>query len=305
MLEAGTAIPHLSAQSTAGGNQLPTPPGSSSPSHDESLESEVTHEESNLKRFYAAYDALLSPSSLLSNISIAQSLHRAILNTGTALMQKRQIRNLRSFRLGLVKEGPDVGLFTAPGALTKLALWVGEAIVEMEKDSYGDQRRGKKGPTPLVLGCLDERRGVYVVVGMGGGGGAPINAVDPEREKRRRERQQRRETQRQARETRAEEKRKQREARANNSDGDEDDDETESEPSSSESESDEDSDDERSSSGRSKGPARNRFGNAFQEVVEETSARVRMESFEHCVVEVRKEDLSGFLEGLSLRSVVG
>jgi cell division control protein 45 len=49
----------------------------------------------------------------------------------------------------------------------------------------------------------------------------------------------------------------------------------------------------------------NRFGQAFQEVVEETGARVRIDSFEHSVVEVRKEDLAGFLEALSLRSVVG
>ncbi|KXL45276.1 MAG: hypothetical protein FE78DRAFT_71091, partial [Acidomyces sp. 'richmondensis'] len=50
---------------------------------------------------------------------------------------------------------------------------------------------------------------------------------------------------------------------------------------------------------------RNRFGQAFQEVVEETGARVRIDSFEHSVVEVRKEDLAGFLEALSLKSVTG
>ena len=42
-----------------------------------------------------------------------------------------------------------------------------------------------------------------------------------------------------------------------------------------------------------------------EKVVEETSARVKLDSFEHCVVEVRKEDLSGFLEGLSAKAVVG
>ena len=49
----------------------------------------------------------------------------------------------------------------------------------------------------------------------------------------------------------------------------------------------------------------NRFGQAFQEIVEETGSRVRIDSFEHSVVEVKKEDLAGFLEALSLRSVVG
>jgi cell division control protein 45 len=50
---------------------------------------------------------------------------------------------------------------------------------------------------------------------------------------------------------------------------------------------------------------RNRFGIAFQEVVQETNTRVRIDSFEHCVVEVQKDDLGGFLEALSFRSVVG
>jgi cell division control protein 45 len=32
---------------------------------------------------------------------------------------------------------------------------------------------------------------------------------------------------------------------------------------------------------------------------------VRIDSFEHCVVEVKKEDLGGFLESLSMKAVVG
>ena len=65
-----------------------------------------------------------------------------------------------------------------------------------------------------------------------------------------------------------------------------------------------DAEDEKSRYGN-KRLVRNRFGIAFQEVVQETSARVRIDSFEHCVVEVQKEDLSGFLEALSFGSVVG
>ncbi len=80
-------------------------------------------------------------------------------------------------------------------------------------------------------------------------------------------------------------------------------DETESEPS--DSSSDEDSDEEGDERTQVKGFGRNKFGNAFQEVVEETNARVRIDSFEHCVVEVKKEDLAGFLESLSMKAVVG
>ena len=69
-----------------------------------------------------------------------------------------------------------------------------------------------------------------------------------------------------------------------------------------EEESEDDEEDEREGE---RDYGKNRFGNAFQEVVDETGARVRIDSFEHCVVEVKKEDLSAFLESLSMKAVVG
>lgn len=183
--------------------------------------------------------------------------------------------------MAVVKEGPDVPLFTHPAALTKLALWVGEAISEQ------DQERGKgaKRGTPLVLAGLNEARGVYVVVGTGGGGGV-IDFIA------RRERKEKREKKRKIREAKKAEKEKKRQEKEDDAS-----DESDSESS----ESDEDSDDE----DEERGYGRNRFGNAFQEVVDETGARVRIDSFEHCVVEVKKEDLSAFLESLSMKAVVG
>ena len=211
----------------------------------------------------------------------AQHLHRAILRTGTSLIQKRQIRHLRAFRMAVVKEGPDVPLFTHPAALTKLALWIGEAISEQEKEQG---KSGKRG-TPLVLAGLNEARGVYVVVGTGGGGGI-VDFVA------RRERKEKREKKIKIREAKRAEKEKKRLER-----GDDDSNASDSESGESEDDSD-DGDEER-------GYGRNRFGNAFQEVVDETGARVRIDSFEHCVVEVKKEDLSAFLESLSMKAVVG
>ena len=86
------------------------------------------------------------------------TLHRAILRTGTALIEKRQIRLLRAFRLAVVKEGPDLPIFSHPNALSKLALWISEAILEQEREA------SKKKHLPLVVASLNERRGVYVVV---------------------------------------------------------------------------------------------------------------------------------------------
>lgn len=202
----------------------------------------------------------------------------------------------------VVKEGPDVSLFTHPAALTKLALWIGEAIAEQERESKGKLGHGGRG-TPLVVAGLNEGRGVYVVVGTGGGGGAIGGWGDREGAK---VRQQKRDEKEKAREekraTRQAEKLAKKAAWRAEMDEDEDnDEEDETESEGSESEDDEDEDEKE----QVRGYGRNRFGNAFQEVVEETNARVRIDSFEHCVVEVKKEDLAGFLESLSMKAVVG
>ncbi|KAL9094124.1 MAG: hypothetical protein Q9165_003539 [Trypethelium subeluteriae] len=308
---------------------LPTPSSSSTqdstvpdPTADDAARADTA-----TARFWLAYDALSPHASsstlssshhgipnsglplLLSHIPTAQALHRAILRTGTALVAKKQIRHLRAFRMGVVREGPDVALFTQPGALVKLALWVAEAV-----GVVGGERSGKRaGREALVLAGLDEGRGVYVVVGLGGGGAGGGREERGEKAKRREEREERREKRRKEKEGRREERREERRRRKSGDvdgvEGDEEDIETESEAGSSEAlsksgSSDSESDDE-SKSRSQKGPIRNRFGHAFQSVVAETGSRVRIDSFEHCVVEVRKEDLSGFLEALSMKAVVG
>lgn len=260
-----------------------------------------------VSRFWDAYDALEKIEELKAALPTAQHLHRAILRTGTSIIEKRQIRHLRAFRMCVVKEGPDVALFTHPSALTKLALWIGEAVAQQERENKGKLGHGGRG-TPLVVAGLNERRGVYVVVGTGGGGGGTGSFSDPAVAKARKEKK---EAKLRARELRRINKSKiaaqKKEARrvalelaGEDPDEDEDDeeDETESEGSSDESEDEEEEEKE-------KGFGRNKFGNAFQEVVEDTNARVRIDSFEHCVVEVKKEDLGGFLESLSEKAVVG
>lgn len=246
-------------------------------------------------RFWTAYDALGNIDLLVEHITTAQHLHRAILRTGTALIEKRQIRHLRAFRMAVVKEGPDVHLFTHPGALTKLALWIAEAIVEL------NGTKGKFKGSELVMAGLDDSRGLYVVVGLGGSGGTTQSAKS---------RLQKREARAAAKQEKAaikeRERAMRREARrarnlAAGLEEDEVEDETESEASDSDSSSDNDSEAEED---ERKG-GKNRFGNAFQEVVRETGARVRMDSFEACVIEIKKEDLSGFLEKLSQKAVVG
>jgi cell division control protein 45 len=220
---------------------------------------------------------------------------------GTTLMKKKQISHLRAFRMCIVKDSADSALFNHPGALTKLALWIGEALAEQEKDATGKLAHGGRG-TPLVVASLNEKRGVYMVVGTGGGGGPDSAFVDREAAKKK-------QADKAARGKLREESRRNREKiraekRAAKGEGADEADETESEDGSDASDSDSESEDE-DEARTERGYGLNKFGTAFQDVVEETNARVRIDSFEHCVVEVKKEDLGGFLESLSMKAVVG
>ncbi|KAI1174597.1 CDC45-like protein [Nemania sp. FL0916] len=259
-----------------------------------------------VSRFWEAYDALENIDALKAGLPTAQYLHRAIFRTGASLIGKRQIKHLHAFRMCVIKDGPDVSLFTHPAALTKLALWIGEALAEQEKDANGKLAYGGRG-TPLVVASLNERRGVYVVVGTGGGGGPDLAFLDRENAKEKQAakaaKAQERELRRKNKEKIREEKRAARAAAGNDNENEDlEEDETESETSGSDSDSD--SEDEQEMR-QDRGYGLNKFGSAFQDVVSETNARVRIDSFEHCVVEVRKEDLTGFLESLSMKAVVG
>ncbi|MCJ1310611.1 hypothetical protein MMC25_004276 [Agyrium rufum] len=272
--------------------------------HDEdgALESEAFR-----ARFWAAYDALADIEQLKAALPIAQHLHRAILRAGSSILGKKQIKHLRVFRLGVLKDGPDVAIFGHPSAALKLALWVGEAVAVQEGEKYNDQG-GRKGGLPLVLACLNESRGVYLVVGTGGGGtGGRIDKRSKEkaesRKKKQEERAQRTADKVKQRQEKREERRRIRELNGDDEEDDEEDEDEQSEESEDSGSDEEEEDSEEIERLRKRGAGRNRFGIAFQEVVDETNARVKIDSFENCVVEVKKEDLSRFLEALAQKRV--
>lgn len=281
-------------------------------------------------RFWEAYDALSSVETLKQALPMAMHLQRAILRTGSALLDKRQIRPLRAFRIAVVKDGPDVALFTHPAALTRLALWLTEAVAEQERERRGGSL-GPKGVS-LVLASLHEDRGVYIVVGTGAASGGGMGRGDPlakeERAERKKDREARKAARDVARAKQREDKARRKALRADRAGhrrrhkpieedseaGSQSESSSEEEQESSESESgsesesedeDEGEDERREKKDRLGAVGRNRFGNAFQEVVEETNAKYRIDSFEHCVVEVKKDHLAGFLESLSQKAVVG
>ncbi|TGZ83887.1 CDC45-like protein [Ascodesmis nigricans] len=252
-----------------------------------------------VENFWTAFDALEDIEALKSHLPTALLLHRAILRTGTALIEKRQIKPLRAFRLAVVREGPDLPIFTHPNALTKLSIWLSEAIMEQERErGAGGGSRGAKH-LPLVVASLNERRDVYTIVGTALG--AQVEAM------RRIVRRKGREIRKKEREEKK--KRLLEEEGLDPLEGDEDDEDGEKKKKKKEEgdeeDSEEDSDDDDEDDEELMKGGRNRFSIAFQEVANSTQARIRIDSFEATVVEVKKEDLAGFLESLSFKSVVG
>jgi cell division control protein 45 len=92
------------------------------------------------------------------------ALQRAVIRQGSSLIDKQSIRSFRTFRLAVVKEGPDLALFAHPGILSRLALWLVDA--QRERAEMMNAGKGKRKHLPLVVACLDEKAGSYLIVGV-------------------------------------------------------------------------------------------------------------------------------------------
>lgn len=102
-------------------------------------------------------------------LSLAMSLHRAIIRQGTSIIDKQDIRTMRSHRVVVLSQGPDLALFAHPGVLARLGLWLVDALRDRLPGTKigGLKGRGKKS-LPFVVACLNERTQTYVVVGIMG-----------------------------------------------------------------------------------------------------------------------------------------
>jgi cell division control protein 45 len=139
-----------------------------------------------IHNFWTAYDALteyvLLTSALLRSrsyarktsitplraaLNLSMSLHRAIIRQGTSIIDHHSIRTMRSHRVVVLTQGPDLALFAHPGVLSRLALWLVEALRDRLPGTVigGARKKGKKS-LPLVVACLREDAGTYIVVGV-------------------------------------------------------------------------------------------------------------------------------------------
>lgn len=106
--------------------------------------------------FWAGWDALEDFDELMIGISKAKRLQSAVAMAGMGLFEKRQIKNLYSFRLAVLKEGPELEIFKNPLALIRIGVWIAEGCAEANSQ-----------PLPLVVATLDVSTDVYLVLGMG------------------------------------------------------------------------------------------------------------------------------------------
>lgn len=60
-------------------------------------------------------------------LGLCMKLQSAIVQQGTAMIEKKSVKTLRTFRLAIIKDGPDIALFTHPLTLSKLALFLVDA----------------------------------------------------------------------------------------------------------------------------------------------------------------------------------
>ena len=93
------------------------------------------------------------------------SLQRAIIRQGTSIIDKQDIRTMRNHRVVILTQGPDLELFCNPSILTRLALWLVDALRDrLPGTIFGSQT--KKKALPFVVACLNESRARYTVVGI-------------------------------------------------------------------------------------------------------------------------------------------
>ena len=138
-----------------------------------------------VKNFWAAYDALSeyvlasTPSFLhlfMTNIDsverlqeaiqLSMALHRAIIRQGSTIIDKQDIKNFRGHRVVLLSQGPDLPLFVHPGVLSRLALWLVDALRDHINPTTPAYSLSRRKSLPFVIACLNEKTGTYIVVGV-------------------------------------------------------------------------------------------------------------------------------------------
>ncbi|GAA5840980.1 hypothetical protein JCM11251_006771 [Rhodosporidiobolus azoricus] len=137
--------------------------------------------EARRRNFWYAWDALdPEDTSLLRRaLPLSMALHRSVLSQGSYILDKQSLRTLRTYRLAVIKDGPDVPVFQHPATLLRLAQWLTDAVRSMLEHQAGVGAMGGAGGggggaggatkgknLPMVLAALNEGSDKFLVVGV-------------------------------------------------------------------------------------------------------------------------------------------
>ena len=93
------------------------------------------------------------------------AVHRAIVRTGTSIIDKHDIKATRNIQVVVLTQGPDLALFVHSGMLTRLALWLIDALRDHMATTNSTARARKRG-LPILLACLNEPKNCFTLVGV-------------------------------------------------------------------------------------------------------------------------------------------
>ncbi|EFA78479.1 cell division cycle protein 45 [Heterostelium album PN500] len=125
----------------------------------DNLEDDISDSEAWEQNFWEAYDALSNKNIelLMEGLKQAIVLQKEITRRVASMIEKRIVVLSGPFRYALLTETSDIKYFIHPMALTKLGLFMIDALTAM-----------KKQPKPFLIGALNEKKGNYLIVGISG-----------------------------------------------------------------------------------------------------------------------------------------
>ncbi|GAA5991226.1 hypothetical protein JCM10908_006592 [Rhodotorula pacifica] len=131
---------------------------------------EQDENEARRRNFWYAWDALDPEDTTLLRLALplSMALHRAVIAQGSYILDKKAITFFRSYRLAVVKDGPDLPVFQHPATLLRLAHWLVDAIRSMLENQAGGGGGGGGASKnlPFVLAALSETSDKFLVVGV-------------------------------------------------------------------------------------------------------------------------------------------
>lgn len=72
---------------------------------------------------------------------------------------------MSNHRVVVLSQGPDLALFAHPSILSRLALWLVDALRDRVPTTNAGNKSKRKS-LPFVVACLNENAGTYMVVGV-------------------------------------------------------------------------------------------------------------------------------------------